>query len=113
MSNLKNKVQLIGFIGKDPEIRNLSGGKIMGKFSLATTDSYKNSKGERMETTSWHNLVVWGKQAEFAEKYIKKGSELAVEGKLVSRNYEDKDGKKVYTTEIWVSEIVFMNRKQK
>ena len=111
MKNLKNKVQLIGHLGANPEIKNLEGGKTLARFSIATNDTYKNAKGEKVEDTQWHNVVTWGKTAEIAEKYLKKGSEVAVEGKLTSRSWEDKEGQKKYTTEVVVHEILMLGKK--
>ena len=111
MKNLKNKVQLIGHLGANPEIKNLEGGKTLARFSIATNDTYKNAKGEKVEDTQWHNVVTWGKTAEIAEKYLKKGSEVAVEGKLTSRTWEDKEGQKKYTTEVVVHEILMLGKK--
>ncbi|PIQ15164.1 MAG: single-stranded DNA-binding protein, partial [Flavobacteriales bacterium CG18_big_fil_WC_8_21_14_2_50_32_9] len=103
MSNLKNKVQLIGNIGNAPEIINLESGKKLAKFSVATNESYKTAKGETVKETQWHNLVAWGKTAEIVEKYLTKGNEVAIEGKLTSRSYEDKTGVKKYVTEVVVN----------
>lgn len=111
MKNLKNKVQLIGHLGAKPEVKNLEGGKTLARFSIATNDTYKNAKGEKVEDTQWHNVVTWGKTAEIAEKYLKKGSEVAVEGKLTSRSWEDKEGQKKYTTEVVVHEILMLGKK--
>jgi single-strand DNA-binding protein len=113
MSNIKNKVQLIGNLGRDPEFKALDGGRSLAKFSLATSESYKNSKGEWITDTSWHNLIAWGKTAEYAEANLKKGSEIAIEGKLVSRSYEDKEGKKIYITEVVVNQIMPITKKEK
>lgn len=111
MNNLRNKVQLIGNLGNNPEVKAFDGGKKLAKFSLATNESYKNSKGERVTDTQWHNLIVWGKTADIVEKYLKKGSEIAVEGKLVNRNYTDKNGIKRYVTEIQVNELLMLGGK--
>ncbi len=111
MSNLRNKVQLIGHVGNDPEVVSLESGKKLAKFSIATNDSYKNAKGEKVEDTQWHNLVVWNKTAEIVEQYVKKGNELAIEGKLTSRSYDDKEGNKRYVTEIIVSELLMLGNK--
>jgi single-strand DNA-binding protein len=108
MSTLRNKVQLIGHVGNAPEIVNLESGKKLAKFSLATNDSYKNSKGEKITDTQWHNIVVWGKLAELVESYVPKGKEVGLEGKLTSRSYEDKDGVKRYVTEIVCNELLLM-----
>jgi single-strand DNA-binding protein len=110
MSNLKNKVQLIGRLGQSPEVKHLESGKTVANFSLATNEKYKNAKGELMENTEWHNLVAWGKTAEIIEKYVQKGSEIAIEGKLTSRSWEDKDGNKRYTTEVVVNELLLMGK---
>ncbi len=111
MSNLRNSVRLNGFLGAAPEVKEISKSKKLAKMSLATNDSYKNEKGDKIEETQWHNLVLWDKQAEIASKYLTKGSEVAVEGKLVTRNYTDKDGVKRYYTEIVVNEVVMLGKK--
>lgn len=111
MNALKNKVQLIGRLGADVELKTTTGGKAMAKFSLATNESYKNAKGEKVEETYWHNLVAFGKPAEILNKYTRKGSEIGIEGKLVSRSYEDKDGQKKYVTEVQVNEVLLMGDK--
>ncbi|HSI68837.1 MAG TPA: single-stranded DNA-binding protein [Gillisia sp.] len=108
MSTLRNKVQLIGHVGNAPEIVNLESGKKLAKFSLATNDSYKNSKGEKITDTQWHNIVVWGKLADLVESYVPKGKEVGIEGKLTSRSYEDKEGVKRYVTEIVCNELLLM-----
>lgn len=105
MRNLKNRVNLIGNLGMDPEIKKLENGSSLAKFSLATSDSYKNKDGEKVKETQWHNLVAWGNTAQFAEKYLKKGQEIAVEGKLTHRTYENSEGEKQYITEVVVNEI--------
>src|SRR5690349_5012826 len=87
MYALKNKVQLIGNLGSNPEIRTLDGGKKMARFSVATNETYRSAKGEKVTETQWHNLVAWGKVAEIAEQFLVKGSEVAIEGKLINRNY--------------------------
>ena len=96
MKSLKNKVQLIGNLGKDPEITQLEDGRKLAKFSLATNDSYKNANGEKVEETQWHNVVAWGKTADIIESYTSKGKLIAIEGRLTSRSYEDKEGAKKY-----------------
>jgi single-strand DNA-binding protein len=113
MNNLRNKVQLIGRLGQTPEVKKLESGKAVANFSLATNDKYKNQKGEWIKNTEWHNLVAWGKTAEIIEKYVQKGSEIAVEGKLTNRNWEDKEGNKRYATEILVNEVLLMGNKSK
>lgn len=108
MTTLRNKVQLIGHIGNDPEIINLESGRKGAKLSLATTEIYKNDKGEKVEETQWHKVVAWGKAAEIIEKYVAKGKEIAVEGKLVHRSYDDKNGEKRYFTEVVVNELLLL-----
>lgn len=106
---MRNKVQLIGNLGNAPEVKTFDGnsGKL-ARVSLATNERYKNNKGEYVTETTWHNLVLWGKQAETAERLFKKGSEIAVEGKIVNRSYEDKDGQKRYITEIRVEQFTML-----
>lgn len=106
MSTLRNSVRLIGRIGNNPEIKNLDRGKKVATLTLATNEVYYNDKNEKVETTQWHNLVAWGKTAEIIEKFVEKGKEIAIEGKLNYRNYDDKDGNKRYVTEIVVNEVV-------
>jgi len=111
MNSLKNKVQLIGRLGSNPEVKTMENGNKMAKMSLATNDFYTNNKGERVEDTEWHNIVIWGKSAETAEKYLQKGSEVMMEGKITYRDYTDKDGVKKYFTEIVVSAFMMMDKK--
>jgi single-strand DNA-binding protein len=111
MYALKNKVQLIGNLGQNPEVKTLDGGKKMAKFSLATSEVYRNAQGEKVKETQWHNIVAWGKVAEIVEKYLTKGSEVAVEGKLTNRTYNDKDGNKKYFTEVQVNELLMLGDK--
>ena len=108
--SLRNKVTLIGRTGKDVETVNFENG-ILAKVSLATSDHYTNAKGEKVEETQWHNLVAFGKTAEIMQKYVEKGNEIAVEGKIVYRNYDDKDGQKRYITEIRVDELVMVGNR--
>lgn len=95
-----NKVILLGHLGKDPEIRAMETGRRVANFTLATSESYKDKNGERVENTEWHNVVFWGPVTEVIEKYVKKGTQIYVEGKLRTRSYETKEGVKKYTTEI-------------
>ena len=111
MSNLRNSVRLIGFLGNAPEVKELSKIKKLAKLSLATNDSYKNDRGEKVEETQWHNLVLWDKQADIALKYLNKGSEVAIEGKLVTKSYIDKEGVKRFYTEIIVNEFVMLGKR--
>jgi single-strand DNA-binding protein len=108
MNALRNKVQLIGKLGMAPEVKTLDGGKKLAKMSIATNETYKNAKGEKVTETQWHNLIAWGKTAEIAEKFLDKGSDVAIEGKLIHRNYVDKDGVKRYVTEIEISEFLML-----
>jgi len=110
MNTLRNKVQLIGNLGKDPEIVNLESGKVLAKFSIATNESYKNAQGEKVTDTQWHNIVAWGKTAQIVEKYVAKGKEVAIEGKLTTRSWEDKEGMKRYITEVVCSELLMLGK---
>lgn len=112
MYALKNKVQLIGNLGNAPEIKTIDSGKKMARFRMATNETYRNSSGEKVKETQWHNLVAWGKNAEFAEKYLEKGTNLVVEGKIISKDYVDKDGIKKYFTEIQVNDILLLGSKE-
>jgi single-strand DNA-binding protein len=111
MNTLRNKVQLIGNLGNDPEIITMDSGKKLAKFSIATNETYKNQQGERVTDTQWHNVVAWGKTAEIVESYVTKGKEVAVEGKLTHRSYEDKEGQKRYATEVVCSELLLLGSK--
>ena len=110
MNALRNKVQLIGNLGNDPEIVNLDSGNKLAKFSIATNETYKNAKGEKVTDTQWHNVVAWGKTAEIVENYLTKGNEVAVEGKLTHRSYENKEGEKRYITEIRCNELLMLGK---
>lgn len=112
MNNLRNSVRLIGNLGRAPEIREFSQGKKLAKFSLATNESYYDDKGNKVTETCWHNLVAWGKLAEIAEKFLEKGKEVAIEGKLTNRNYTDKEGNKKNYTEIVVNELLMVGGKE-
>jgi single-strand DNA-binding protein len=111
MYALKNKVQLIGHLGVKPEIKEMESGKKLAQFSLATSESDRNAKGEKVTETQWHRVVAWGKVAEIAEKYLDKGKEVAIEGKLINRSYTGKDGNKKYITEVQVSEMLLLGAK--
>ena len=111
MSTLRNKVQLIGNLGNQPEVITLEIGKKLAKFSLATNESYRNSEGEKITNTEWHNLIAWGKTAELVEKYLSKGNEIAIEGKLTSRSYETKEGEKRHITEIVCNELLMLGNR--
>jgi len=108
---LQNKVQLIGNLGANPEVKTLESGKKVARFSLATTESYKNEKGEKVKETQWHTLIAWNKLAELVETYLTKGNEIAVEGKLVNKSWTDKNGTKKYATEILMKEMLMLKTK--
>ncbi len=110
MSSL-NKVMLIGNLGKDPDVNTVGNDRKVAKFSLATTETWKDQKGEKQEATEWHNIVVWGKTADVVEKYLKKGDKVYVEGKVKTRKYQDKDGADRYITEITVDSLVMLSTK--
>lgn len=112
MKNLRNSVMLIGRLGKDPEVKKLASGKSMTSFPLATSEQYRNAEGEKTENTQWHNIVAWGKQAEIASTYLKKGEEVAIEGKLVHRSYINSNGEKKYITEINLNELLMLGSKK-
>ena len=112
MNALRNKVQLIGNLGIDPEVKAFEGGKKLAKFSLATNEYYKNAKGEKVTDTQWHNLIGWGNTANYIEKFLKKGMEVAIDGKLINSNYTDKDGVKRYVTEIQINEVMILSSKE-
>ncbi len=103
-----NKCMIIGFLGADPEIRYTQQNQAVCKFRVATTESYQNRAGERQERTEWHQVVVWGKQAEIAQKYLAKGRQVYVEGRLQTRSWEDRDGKKRWSTEIVANRFLFL-----
>lgn len=107
-----NKVILVGNLGKDPEVRYLDNGVAVANFSLATTENYKNKQGERVSQTEWHNIVFWRGLAEVAEKYLKKGDSVYVEGKLRTRRWEDKEGNAKYTTEILADNMTMLGNKR-
>lgn len=106
-----NKAILVGNVGNDPEVRYLDGGMSVARFSLATTENYKNKSGEKVSQTEWHNIVAWRHLAELSEKYISKGRQLFIEGRITNRSWEDKEGNKRYTTEIVATTIQLLGRK--
>ena len=110
MNTLRNKVQLIGNLGNDPEIITLESGKKLAKFSLATNEIYKDADWQKQTKTQWHNLIAWNKTAEIIEKYVTKGKEIAIDGKLTNRSWDDKEGNKHYITEVIVNEVVMFNK---
>ena len=112
MSTLRNHVQLIGNLGNTPEIINLENGGKLAKFSLATNETYTNKKGEKVTDTQWHNIVAWNNTATIIEKFLDKGKEVAISGKLTSRSWEDQDGNKRYITEVVCNEVLLLGGKQ-
>ena len=111
MKSLRNSVQLIGRLGQDPEVISLTSGKKLSKFSLATNESYRDAQGEKVTETQWHNIVAWEKKADFVNEYLKKGMEVALEGKLIHREYESSNGEKRIATEINLNEVVMVGAK--
>ena len=111
MNALRNSVRLIGHLGDNPKMRKLDSEKSVANFSVATNENYRDHDGNKKSETTWHKLVAWGKQAEVAEKYLKKGTEVAIEGKLTNHSYEDKNGEKHFVTEIVVNEILVLDKK--
>ncbi|HEU0126312.1 single-stranded DNA-binding protein [Flavobacterium sp.] len=108
MNAMKNRVQLIGNVGNDPEIKTLESGKKLAHLTIATHDVYRNEKGDKVEQTEWHRVTAWGKTAEIIEKFVVKGKEVAIEGKLTHRSYDDKNGERKYITEVVVNEILLL-----
>lgn len=111
MNNMKNKVQLIGHLGFNPEVKTIQNGTKLAKMRMATSEIYKNNRGEKVTETEWHNIIAWGKTAEIAEQILRKGSEVMVEGKLIHREYTDKEGVKRYATEVQVMNLLLLDRK--
>lgn len=108
---MKNKVQLIGHLGANPEIKTLEGGKKLARITLATNEAYTNGKGEKVIDTQWHSVIAWGKTAEIAEKLFTKGMEVLIDGRLVNRSYTDKDGNKKFVTEVQANELLVFGKK--
>jgi len=113
MNNLKNCVQLIGNLGRDVELKEISNGSKVARFTVATNDYYKNNKGDLVKETQWHSIVAWGKTAELMAKVLRKGNSVVIQGKLVHRTYEDKDGNIKYTSEVKAHEFINMSRAEK
>ncbi len=105
-----NKVILVGNLGRDPEVRHFESGRAVANFSIATSETYKNKEGEKVTHTEWHNVVLWTPLAEIGEKFLKKGSQVYIEGKLTTRSYDDKDGVKKYITEVVGREMTLLGR---
>ena len=110
MNAMKNTVQLIGNVGNDPEIKNLDGGKKVANITMATNEVYYKENGDKVEQTEWHKVVAWGKTAEIIEKYVTKGLQIGVEGKLTHRSYDDKNGEKRYITEVVANEVLLLGK---
>jgi single-strand DNA-binding protein len=110
MNAMKNKVQLIGNVGQEPEITTFDGGKKVANITIATNEYYTNDKGEKVEDTQWHRVSAWGKVADIIEKYVTKGKEIAIEGKLTHRSYDDKEGNKRYITEVVANDILLLGK---
>jgi single-strand DNA-binding protein len=108
MNSLRNRVQLIGNLGQDPEMKTLESGKKVAHFTMATNDGFKNTDGQKVEETTWHNIVAWNGLAEIASKFLKKGKEVAIEGRIVYRSYEDKKGVTKNITEIVLNDLVLL-----
>ena len=111
MNAVKNKVQLIGNLGQDPDVKTIGEDKKVAHLSVATNENYRNAKGEKVTDTQWHNVVAWGKLADIAEKFLLKGTEVVIEGKLINRNYTDKQGVKRYVTEVQANELLILTKK--
>ncbi len=110
MNTMKNRVQLIGNVGNDPEIKQFDGGKKLANLTLATNDYYTNDKGEKVSQTEWHRVSAWGKTADLIEQFVTKGKEIAIDGKLTHRSYEDKNGEKRYITEVVANEVMLLGK---
>lgn len=109
MNIMRNRVQLIGNLGADPEMRTFESGRVSARISIATNEVYRNDKGDQITTTTWHTVIAWGKVAERIAKFLHKGSEVIVQGKLTHRSYEDKEGVIRYVTEIVADEFMVLN----
>lgn len=110
--NIRNQVQLIGFVGNAPEIKELSNNKSLAKFSIATQESYKDKNGNWVNKTDWHQVVAWGPSANRVEKLLDKGTEVALQGKLATRQWEDKNGESRYTTEVILNDFTLVGKKK-
>jgi single-strand DNA-binding protein len=113
MYDSTNKVQLVGNLGKDPDVRTTQTGRKWARFSMATKEVYQNAQGVTVTDIQWHSIVAWGRVAELAEKELNKGTGVSVEGKLINRNYVDKQGQKKYVTEVQANELVVLQKEQK
>lgn len=111
MNALRNSVRLIGHLGDDPKVKKLESGKKVANFTIATNETYRDANGDKRSEATWHRLVAWERQAEIIENYVKKGSEIAIEGKLTNRSFDGKNGEKQYITEIIVNSILLLDKK--
>jgi single-strand DNA-binding protein len=111
MNTLKNRVQLIGNLGQTPEVKNFDNGRKVARMSIAINENYKDTQGEYHSDTYWHTIVAWGKTAEIAERFLVKGSEVAIDGKLVTRTYTNAEGQKRYVTEVVANSVLLLTRK--
>ena len=111
MNALRNKVQLIGRLGQDPKIITFDEGKSKVNFSVATNESYRDNEGDKVERTQWHEIVAWGPLSDIMGQYLKKGSEVAIEGRLHYRTYDDKEGNTRYVTEIVAKDLLMLDKK--
>jgi single-strand DNA-binding protein len=110
MNAFRNQVSLIGNLGRMPEVKTFEGGRKMARLTLVTNEIYKNNNGEIVKNATWHSLIAWGRSAEKAEKYLTKGKEVMVKGKLINRNYTDKDGNKKYVTEVEIDDFYMLGK---
>jgi single-strand DNA-binding protein len=108
MNSLRNRVNLIGNLGQDPEIKNLENGKKVTRFTLATSEEFKNSEGQKVKETTWHNIVAWNGLADVTSRYLKKGRQVAVEGRIAYRSFEDKNGATRNVTEIIINDLLML-----
>lgn len=108
MNALRNKVMLVGNLGQDPEMKSLESGKKVVNFTLATKEDYKNSEGQKVSETTWHNIVAWNSLAEIASRFLKKGNQVFVEGRIVYRSYEDKQGVTKHVTDIVLNDLLLL-----
>lgn len=111
MNSIRNNVRLVGHLGSNPDVKEISSGKKLARLSLATNETFKRNNGESVTETQWHNLIAWGKTAEIVEKYLQKGQEICIDGKLQNRTWEDEEGTKHYATEVVVNELLMVGRK--
>lgn len=112
MKNLRNQIQLIGRLGANPEVKSFGENRKVAHFILATTESYRNAKGEKISETQWHKIVCWDKQATHAEKWLAKGQQVVIVGKLITRSYDNKKGEKQFVTEVVANDVLMLSKKE-